>query len=467
MLPTAVDVALTLPPDDAAARLGELPENQWFERKSGVIKPMDLATPLIAMANAEGGIVVVGLMDDGTVSAVSDSAVNALRQVAVNFTRPPVTVHIEELVTSAGRIMVFRVAISNKVHESQKGECFRRYGDSSQKLSFHQRQELEWDRSAASFDGTAAPGMRLALLDVESLEKFQTSLGASSAQSALEARYLLTHDDQVTVAATLLFGCMPGMFLPNAHVRVLRYDENNRGSGRYQTLVDGADVRCEGSIPSQIEQAAQEIERLMPRRRVLTDSGKFDGVPRVPRQVWMEGLVNAVIHRSYSIGGDHIRVEIFPNRLEISSPGRFPGTVNPLRPRSIRRLARNPRIARVCSDLGISQELGEGIRRMCDLMQQAGLNDPLYTQKPESVELTLLASDAVPLELREELGENCLQVLDVLRRAQKPLGTGQVAEAVGFARPTTIRHLRALQEADLVVWEGETSTDPRATWTVT
>ena len=57
-------------------------------------------------------------------------------------------------------------------------------------------------------------------------------------------------------------------------------------------------------------------------------------------------MVNAVVRRSYSMAGDHIRVSIFPHRIEVFSSGRFPGPGDPSRPLEIARYARNPRIAR-------------------------------------------------------------------------------------------------------------------------
>src|SRR5438093_8115057 len=105
------------------------------------------------------------------------------------------------------------------------------------------------------------------------------------------------------------------------------------------------------------------------------------------------GLVNAVLHRSYSMSGDHIRVEIFPNRIEIENPGRFPGLADPSTPLSISRYARNPRIVRVCSDLGIAR-LGEGIRRIFGQMRALGLTDPIYTQTSGPVRLVLSSAHA-------------------------------------------------------------------------
>ncbi len=87
-------------------------------------------------------------------------------------------------------------------------------------------------------------------------------------------------------------------------------------------------------------------------------------------------MVNAVVHRSYSLSGDHIRVEIFDDRIEVQSPGRFPGIADAGDPLKVTRFARNPRIARVCADLRFGQELGEGIRRMFEEMRLAGSRRP-------------------------------------------------------------------------------------------
>lgn len=97
-----------------------------------------------------------------------------------------------------------------------------------------------------------------------------------------------------------------------------------------------------------------------------------------------------MVHRSYSLAGDHIRVEIFDDRIEIWSPGRFLGLVDLGDPSDVTRFARNPRIARVCADLRFGQELGEGIRRMFEEMRTAGLSDPVYRQASSGVHLSLL-----------------------------------------------------------------------------
>lgn len=467
MTAAEVDQALSLPAERAVSALLKLPESQWYERKSGAVKPSDFAKPLIAMANAEAGVVVAGL-HGGKVSPVSDKQENELRRVAHNFIDPPVRLSIEKLVTHEGKVLVFRVGMSEYVHQDNRGDCYQRMGDSTLKLSFAQRQELEWDRGASRFESTPVPGGGSfeEVLDPQKVEEFRALLTSSTPQLALQARDLLTRKGEVTVAATLLFAHRPQIFYPNAHVRILRYDDNDRGVGRRQNLVYGGDIRAEGSIPEQLFAATEAIEQLMPKRQALGDAGRFVPHPIVPKDAWLEGLVNALVHRSYSMGGDHIRVEIFPNRIEITNPGRFLGLNRIDNPEQISRNARNPRIARVCADLGITQELGEGIRRIFQEMRTSGLVDPVYEQVNESVKLTLHASNAIPADLTRDLGRAALEILKVLWQSQKQLGTGEITELVSLARPTVLRHLKELHLRGLVVWHKQSPNDPRATWSL-
>lgn len=458
-----IDRALNSDVDTAVNSLLQITENQWFDRKSGRIQPKDLAKPLIAMANAEGGVIAVGLCD-GKVDGVQPEKANEIRQAPLDFTRPPVKTHVRELNTKDGLVLILKVEPGDLVHENTSGDCFLRVGDESRKLGFAERIELEYDRGTTPFDGTPAPSSELSELSDSQVAEYQRSLGSSTPEGALRARNLLTKDSQPTVAAYLLFAQHPQTDYPNAYVRVLKYLGNTRGAGNTQMLEAGSDIRIEGSLPEQINQATREIERLVPVRRALGNDGKFVDLPIIPKEAWLEALVNAVTHRSYSISGDHIRVEIFTNRIEVTSPGGFPGIVDLRDPLSIHRHARNPRIARVLSDLNVTQELGEGIRRIFAEMRRVGLTDPLYEQNQNFVHLTLMASDALPAQLTESLPNGARRIIDVLRLAGRPLGTGQIVDATGFARPTVLRHLQRLQDFKVITWEGNSVNDPRASW---
>lgn len=222
------------------------------------------------------------------------------------------------------------------------------------------------------------------------------------------------------------------------------------------------DERVEGRIPDQINNAVAIIEELVPARQALRPSGRFGPVPLIPRDAWLEGIVNAAVHRSYSNFGDHTRVEIFDDRIEIESPGRFPGLADPTDPLSVTRFARNPRIARVCAELGLGREFGEGIRRMFDEMRLARLADPEYHQTSGSVRLTLTTSP-IEGELESSLPSDSREIARLIRDAGR-LGTGEIVEATGRSRPWVLDRLRQLHESGVIDRIGRSPSDPRAYW---
>ena len=473
MTANQVDAALAADRSDVGRRLLALPEDQWFDRKSIRVRAQDLDRPLTAFANAEGGVIVIGL-SDGRVEGIRSHASkqNAIRQAALDFTVPPVRAHVEQVgcINDAGEVdalLVIRVDPGELVHETRAGDVYLRVGDESRKLGFAARQELEFDKGQGQYDGRPVPDVRIADLDRKLVQNYRSRVGASSDLKLFRARSLLTPKDELTNAGYLLFAPRPQDLFPEAYIRVIRFLTPERGTGARLGVEEGSDIRIEGPIPRAIQEADRVISSLIPKRRALAESGLFEARPIVPREAWLEGVVNAAIHRSYSLSGDHIRVEIYPDRVEIESPGRFPGLANPALPLEIPRFARNPRIARVCADLRIGQELGEGIKRMFDEMRIVGLRDPAYRQTAGSVRLTLAALPRLPATQAARLPKGSQQILDALRTAGVAgLGSGEVAEAAGLSRPAANARLRALREEGLIVWHGKSSKDPRARWTL-
>ena len=457
---------LALPPDAVGPRLLSLPESQWFERKRPRVSAQKLANALVGMANADGGTIVVGLSENGSVDGTDSDPVhrNALLQVGVNLVMPPVRAAAELVpcVSAAGRadhLLVFEVAPSNVVHATVRDEVYLRLGDQTRKLSFVERRELGYDKGQAGYEAEVLPDARLDSLDDALLDDYADRVGHADSRRLLEARGLV-RQGKLTVGAYLLFTVTPHDLFPNAHVRVSRFAGRERGHGARQQLLD--DVRVEGPLPRLVPRARKEIARLQPRRRALGRGGVFEDVPLVPEDAWLEGVVNAVVHRSYSLAGDHVHVDVFDDRIEIESPGRFPGIADLADPLHMTRFARNPRIARVCADLKLGEDLGEGIRRMFEEMRLAGLDDPMYRQTSASVRLTL-SGEPVDRALDARLPEQTRVVVAALRESHR-LSTGDLAQAMGLSRPATIRKLNQLREAGILAWEGKSARDPRAYW---
>jgi ATP-dependent DNA helicase RecG len=460
-----VERALRAPEGEVASALLAIAEDQWFDRKSARIAARDLANGLIAMANADGGVIVVGL-SDGEVEGTdrTEKRRNEQLQANIDFCVPPVNaasqlVRCRRADGSEDHLLVFNVEPSDAVHINVRDEVYLRVGDENRRLTFQQREELLYDKGQASYETRPAPEVGSHDLDRPLLEQYAAAVAAPDPDRLLVARGL-RRDGTMTIAGALLFADHPQRLFPEAYVRVLRYRGRERGTGQRQQLV--SDVRLEGPIPRLLLEAQTAVARVQPVRRALEPTGRFGDVPLVPGDAWLEGLVNAVVHRSYSVAGDHIRVEVFDDRIEISSPGRFPGLVDPTDPLKTVRFARNPRIARVCSDLQFGQELGEGIRRMFEEMRQAGLTDPIYRQTSGSVQLTLSA-EPVDRELEARLPEHARAITAALRRAGR-LSTGDVVDVLGLSRPTVQRELAVLRDEGVIEWVGKSTRDPRAYW---
>jgi ATP-dependent DNA helicase RecG len=459
--------ALQSPAAAVGRALTAIVEDQWFDRKSFRISSRDLANVEIGLANADGGLIVVGIHDgdvEGTDSSPSHR--NELCQAHIDFCQPPVPAKVKLIPCQAAagnvdQLLVVEIPPGDTVYANVKDDVFLRVGDENRRLTYSQRQELLYDRGHGSYEGRAVDDTSSDDLDHNLLIGYARALGHPDPDRLMRARGL-TIDGRLTVAGTMLFAEHPQRFLPESFIRVLRYSGNDRGSGARQHLI--RDEIIDGPVARQIIRAREVIQDEQPRRRALAETGSFDEIPLVPEEAWLEGLVNAAVHRSYSLAGDHIRIEIFSNRIEVSSPGRFPGLVNAANPLDAPRYARNPRIARVCADQNFGQELGEGIRRMFEEMRIAGLVDPLYEETSASVRLTLLG-EPVDRQLEARLPRGSRQIMAALRDAGR-LSTGEVAEAVGISRPTASSHLRALREAGLVVWAGKSPKDPRASWSL-
>lgn len=274
-----------LPEDSRFAALLEIPEDQWFDRKSARVAPRDLAPLLVAFATAEGGTIAIGVHDgryDGQL--LNPDRENALRQVAMDHTVPPVRMETEKLVLGDDQsILLLHIRPGEQVYETSKGDAFLRGGDETRKLGFNQRRELAYDRGSAQFEGEAVPG---------------ANEGAGD----------------LTVAGLLLLGHHPQERFPQALVRVMRFAERDPGTGSRQTLESGKDRRFEGPIPNVLDQAAECIARWMPKRRALGASRRFEEMREI-------GLVDPL----YEQTGGSVRLTLTAAlRLDPELEGQLP-----------------------------------------------------------------------------------------------------------------------------------------------
>ena len=181
--------------------------------------------------------------------------------------------------------------------------------------------------------------------------------------------------EEVSTAAMLLFGKNPKHYFPRARIRFVRYEGTEAKVGAEMNVIK--DVVFEGRVLQVIEKALEFVRSQIKERTYLGADTRFVTEPEYPEFAWKELIVNAVAHRDYSIKGTDIQIKMFDDRLTVESPGTLPGIVRLNNMRHVH-FSRNPKIAQFLHEYEYVQEFGEGVDRLYEVMETAGLPQPEY-----------------------------------------------------------------------------------------
>ena len=364
------------------------PEGQTFDCKSVKIEPKALAVPIVAMANADGGMLAIGISDKTRrIEGIDQHTahVNELLKVPFSLCIPSVNIKPEYIpcIDSEGKpnhVLLLHIPASATLHANQADEVFMRVGDSSRKLGFEERMSLMYDKGERYFEDTAAYDATIEDIDFNYVQDLLNVIGytKSPLEYLKEDNNFITYKDgkeQISTACILLFGKKPQLFFPRARVRFIRYMGTEEKVGREMNVIK--DVTFEGRIIDQIRKTIDYLESQVKDHTYLGEKGVFVTDREYSPFVLQEMTVNSICHRDYSIKGTEIQINMFDDRLVFETPGKFPGIV---RSDNIRHthFSRNPKIAEFLKAYKYVREFGEGVDRMCKELEAKGLHDPKY-----------------------------------------------------------------------------------------
>lgn len=454
------------------------PENQYLDRKSAKIKPADIAKHIVAFANANGGILAIGVEDNGEVTGFDYSGaknINEFRDVPFSMCSGNISFDCEEKVLEVDNnkytILIFYINPSNdKVIKTTDGKVYLRVGDKSKLLNHEQVTQLEYDKGERYFEDLLVEDSSFEDVDKELLNQYLHILNTDlSGEEVLEARGLY-RNKHLTNAGVLLFAKFPTKFLPNARLRLLKYDGLKMETGRRLNIVK--EINFEKPIPRVIQEVRQSINMQLREFQYLDEDGIFKIIPEYPEFAWFEGIVNSLTHRNYSIRGDHIRVSLYDDRLEIFSPGKLPNIVN-LDNMLNTRYSRNPRIARVLSEFGWVKELNEGVKRIYDEMLMYYLNSPKYSEPNRNSVLLVLENSVTSRQLRnddkiaslidedkiKDLNEYEVKIIQYLI-VNQTITVKKTKELLGRGDTLCRKLLISLLNKEIIEWHGINKSDP-------
>lgn len=392
------------------------PEGQTFDCKSVKIEPKALAVPIVAMANADGGMLAIGISDKTRrIEGIDQHTVhvNELLKVPFSLCIPSVNIKPEYIpcIDSEGKpnhVLLLHIPASATLHANQADEVFMRVGDSSRKLGFEERMSLMYDKGERYFEDTAAYDATIEDIDFNYVQDLLNVIGytKSPLEYLKENNNFITYKDgkeQISTACILLFGKKPQLFFPRARVRFIRYMGTEEKVGREMNVIK--DVTFEGRIIDQIRKTIDYLESQVKEHTYLGEKGVFVTDREYSPFVLQEMTVNSICHRDYSIKGTEIQIKMFDDRLVFETPGKFPGIV---RSDNIRHthFSRNPKIAEFLKAYKYVREFGEGVDRMCKELEAKGLHDPKYILTAFILKSTVYAYNVKELQTSDTIKGN-------------------------------------------------------------
>lgn len=356
-----------------ALAAGEGPQCE-FKRQIDNLESM--AGELVAFANSGGGVLWVGVDDDGRATGLVDpgAAFQSLAHLCRDRCIPPISPVLEEFTLADKSILALTVKPAlnrQKPYRTAGGRFYLRVGKDKRDATGWELMRIAQAAGELHYDESPVLGAGLNQFFLPAFAayhqvQFGTTLEAQLAHSGLDLSQLLRnlrllHDVDgelaLSVAAVLVFGVEPQRWLPHSRLSAVAF----AGDDEDTDILDRREIT--GRLPAIIEDTRLFLERniRMPARErgfYREDLALYDHI------ALGEAVVNAVAHRDYSLSGSQIRVFVFRDRIEVRSPGRLANSVTLDNIKLGVHAERNRALATLLTQLGYMSAIGTRVPRL-------------------------------------------------------------------------------------------------------
>lgn len=351
-------------------------ENESIEFKELPVRSEVVAREMVAFANGLGGVILLGVTDQGIPCGVD--AASHLEEWIMNIARnsviPALTVSCEMVAVDGVTVCAVSIPKGNDKPYQTGDKYLIRVGSTNRVASQSELMRLFQVSGVFHYDIVPVAGASMNDLNMASLDAFFSSYGIEfSGEDEQARRALLCNTDiladsgEPTVGGLLMFGVNPVRYLPQAGISFAHFNGNEADD----VLIDRQEIG--GTLPQQVDGALAVI------KNNLLSPSIVEGIKRkttgniFPDKLFREVIVNACVHRNYSIVGSRIRILMFDDRLEFISPGRLPNTVTVAKLRSGVSYSANPVIVKFMDNMRYLDRLGRGFPMIYREMQKLGL----------------------------------------------------------------------------------------------
>jgi ATP-dependent DNA helicase RecG len=324
---------------------------------------------IVAFANAKGGTLLLGVRDDGIV--VGERLTNDLKAKINSLTRnckPTITTELSQV----GEVVAVVVTEGTEKPYSCGSGYYRRLDGSTQKMSHDELRIMFAENEPLPFEEKTVKGFTFDDISRAKMRAFtkeaEIRIGSTSAPDFLRS-LKVADESRVKNAGILFFAKDVYEHLHQAQMALLAF----KGVDRLH-IYDRRDVRDD--LLTQFNEAVAFLKKHLNVRSEIRGLNRED-IYEIPIEVLREALVNALMHRDYSITGTQVSVEVYDDRVEIVNPGGLPKGLS-LRDLGTVSIRRNELIADLFFRLHKVERIGMGIQKMKEAMVAAGLREPTF-----------------------------------------------------------------------------------------
>ena len=361
-------------------------ENSGVEFKRDTLHGHDLARELVAFSNLQGGMVLLGVDEDGSIEGVTrDGLKEWVMSVCGDKIRPAIIPFFEvvENVERGRDVAIVRVLGGPNVYSrwhDNRNSYYVRVGSKNRELT---REELSrmFDQRGTTHIAHPRPisGATVDDLDLRRIKDYFRRVREQDVpedNEKAEWKRLLVNigimdEEGVTLPGILLFGKTPNRFLPQAGIDAVAFQGTEKDSdvmeraalqGPMMPLSSQADDVFE---PGLVERALYFVRRNTRATAVLKDGARRVEKRGYPDEAVREAVVNALIHRNYVLAGSDIKLAVYHDRLEVVSPGGlFMGmNLKKMRTGTGAQFSRNHLLTDVMRHYGYADGMGRGVSR--------------------------------------------------------------------------------------------------------
>lgn len=354
-----------------------------------------LARDCVCFANGAGGVLLIGIEDDDDAPpagqrvdpALLDRIRKRIGELTVNVQVAPELKRHE----NGGEYIALTIPRAAGVASTSDGRYFLRVGDTCRPIVGDDVMRLANERPATPWEEMTSQGVPRANADTAKVASFCARLRASDRvkpsvkekpDDELLTHYGLAKGDVLTNLGVLLMGGRRDRAgLGSASiVQAIKYDEREVKVAKWSwDDHELSPIELVDTIWNQIPDFRESYE--------LPDGMLRTKLPAYDELVVRELLVNALVHRPYTQGGD-VYLNLHPDRLEVVNPGRLPIGVTPKNILHASR-RRNDGLARVFHDLKLMEREGSGIDLLFERLLASGRKVPTITEGTDSVHVTV------------------------------------------------------------------------------